>query len=408
TPYIVRNYEVCYLKLEMVDHQDNITKTPPLNEMYLSSIAKESGHETKIFDANIGNLSKEETLEKLKDYEADVVVCSSDIFNILSNLDWLKYIKNNIDIISVISGKSVYFYPKEIIDKEYIDYGILGSKKSFGKLLKTLDEKTNNLKLIKGICYKNSKSYEINWPDEKDLCSLSDLPWPDRDNVDNSKYSLPHYRESGYTQILKSDGCIHNCNFCDMPNFKYDERSAKDVFDEVKNCVEKYNIRKIDFIDRDFLINKKRARKLCRKIIKDDLNIEWVCLTRTDKVDEKTLKLMKEAGCWLIWYGFESGNQKVLDNLNKNISIEQGIKAVRETKKCGIKAGGFFIIGNPGEGKGEIKDTIDYSKKLDLDYAHYYKMTGKPGSKLYERIKEKNYDYYMKMITEESMDFDMD
>jgi len=105
-------------------------------------------------------------------------------------------------------------------------------------------------------------------------------------------------------------------------------------------------------------------------------------------VNPSILKLMKGAGCWQIWYGIESGSQRVLDAIKKHTSIEQIEKAVQMTKDAGISPCGFFIIGNPTETKKSLRDTINFALRLPLDEVHFCYMTPFPGSEIYNRVTE--------------------
>ncbi|GAG26856.1 unnamed protein product, partial [marine sediment metagenome] len=156
---------------------------------------------------------------------------------------------------------------------------------------------------------------------------------------------------------------------------------------EIELLIEKYKIKEIIFYDDTFTLNRERIIRLCQLLIEKNLNIKWKCETRVNLIDEELLQLMKEAGCYLIGYGIESGNQRILNILKKGITIEQVEKAVRITKKAGIETLGYFMFGIPGETEKEIKETINFAKSLNLDFAQFSIATAYPGTELYQIAK---------------------
>jgi len=129
------------------------------------------------------------------------------------------------------------------------------------------------------------------------------------------------------------------------------------------------------------------------------LDLLWACRSRIDSVDEELLKEMAAAGCGRIYYGIESGDQDMLDRVNKGITLEQVREAIRTTKKYGIRSLGFFLIGSPGETKATVKKTIKFAKSLDLDYVQFSKTTAKPLTTMVrDLVSESGYDYWREYI----------
>jgi len=142
------------------------------------------------------------------------------------------------------------------------------------------------------------------------------------------------------------------------------------------------------FYDYSFTINKKRALKICDLMIEHGLDIKWQCETRVNLVDSELLLRMKEAGCYMIAYGIESGSDRVLGILKKGITVKKIEEAVSITKKAGIKIVGYFMLGIPGETKEEIEQTIKFAKSLSPDYAQFAVATAFPGTELYQMAKD--------------------
>jgi len=228
---------------------------------------------------------------------------------------------------------------------------------------------------------------------------FSKLPVPAWDLVDLSMYKMPIKRKK-FVLLKASQGCHYNCTFCTVPHYygnKVEYRPVKDVIQELE-YIKDLGINDVLFFSESFTLNKNFIRKLCKKIIEKKINISWVCNSRVDSVEGITLDLMKKAGCWLISFGIESSNQNILDKSNKKISLKKIREGVNLTYSRNILTLGHFVFGLPGETEKTIKNTIEFSKQLSLDFAMFYIATPYPGTQLYEfekkNIKKKWLNFY--------------
>ncbi len=391
------------------DHMENVEFTsnnfavlPPMGMLYVSSILKEEGHEVQVVDVKAEKLTKKEAEKKIREFDPDLMGALIIPYTAAIALDWLEYMKDKIDVPLMVGNHAMKQYPMAVMSNEFIDYGITGSAlKSVPKLVRHLEGEDIDLEDIDNLAFRRDGELIIKLPD-KNTEDLNRLPWPDRESIDNSLYYSMASKRSPFTLVITSYGCMFHCDFCDMGNFGYSERDPEDVVDEIEYCVEELGINEIDIFDRDFLINRERSRKICELMIERGIDVEWSCRARVDEVDRELLETMKEAGCRLILYGIESGNQEILDREHKGITLEQSRKAVEITKQVGIETLGFFIIGHEGETEEQMEQTIQFAKELPLDYAQFFKLSGKPGAKLYEQITEElGYDYFDKLIRRE-------
>jgi anaerobic magnesium-protoporphyrin IX monomethyl ester cyclase len=129
-----------------------------------------------------------------------------------------------------------------------------------------------------------------------------------------------------------------------------------------------------------FTVNRNHVTSLCEELLRRNLQIKWTCNSRVDYVDEEMLRLMGQAGCWLISWGIESANEKILKMARKGYRKEQAYSALQWAKAAGIKNWGYFIIGLPGETEATIRETIDYAKALPLDIALFHVAAPYPGT----------------------------
>jgi radical SAM superfamily enzyme YgiQ (UPF0313 family) len=168
-------------------------------------------------------------------------------------------------------------------------------------------------------------------------------------------------------------------------------RSADNVVNEIEECYIKYRTRIFDFYDDTFTINKKRVIDICKQIIKKKLKISWMCLVRVDTVDKKVLYYMKKAGCKKISFGLESGSNKILKLMKKQVNLETARKAIRLVNNAGIKSSASFMFGNIGETEETIMETISFAKSLPLDTVTFFVTSPFPGTRLFELAVKKGY-----------------
>ncbi len=175
---------------------------------------------------------------------------------------------------------------------------------------------------------------------------------------------------------------VHNCGSAKIK--KWRPRSPENVVNELELLVNKYNIHAFYFVDDIFTFNKQRVYEICR-LIKERLPpVKWRATTRVDLVDYELLKAMKSAGCDVLSFGFESGNEQILRNIRKGASLERTRQTVNWCHDLGIKVKGFFIIGLPGETRETIQQTIEFAKSLKIEYCDFYPLTPFPATPLWE------------------------
>jgi radical SAM superfamily enzyme YgiQ (UPF0313 family) len=160
--------------------------------------------------------------------------------------------------------------------------------------------------------------------------------------------------------------------------------SPNRIIEEIRFLKEKYDIDGLQFYDDTLTFNKERIMKLCDLMIAEKINLPWSCFTRVDCVTEELLKKMKAAGCYQIFYGVEAGSQRLLNLMNKGITIEQIKNAFKWTRGAGIEALASFIIGLPTETEEEARASAKLAKEINADFAHWELFTPYPGTNLYK------------------------
>lgn len=359
---------------------------PPTDLMYCASIAEKAGYECKIKDYSVENGDLETLKQDIKDFNPDYIVLNIASTTFETDMNAVIAAKEaKKDIITILEGAHFLTFNKSVLEK-YKEADIIIR----GEVENTFKDIIEGILLseIKGITYR--KGREIFHNENREFIeNLDELPLPARHLIKNELYIRP---DTGEKQaiIRVSAGCPYHCFFClatPVSGSKARYRSAENIISEIKECVEKYDIKNFVFWSDLFTANPQTVIDLCRKIKEENLNITWSANSRVDTINEELIKVMKDAGCTLMSFGIESGSQEILDKIGKKITKEQAIKAIKLCKKFKMKTFAYFVLGLPWENKKHIIETIKFSLKLDPDYVNYYTATVLPGSRFYEYVK---------------------
>jgi anaerobic magnesium-protoporphyrin IX monomethyl ester cyclase len=252
-------------------------------------------------------------------------------------------------------------------------------------------ESSHNLDEVKGIVYRDLKNGNLKTTQKRPLINdLDVLPFPARHLVPFDSYGASKEQTGG---IITSRGCVYNCNYCSsslIMGKKFRSRSPDNVVDEIEELIDQYQINDIGFMDDTFMLNKRRANDIANEIKARDLDLSFVASSRVDSVNQSLLQNLKNSGLKTIYYGVESGSQRILDLMKKGITLKQAEDAVKSAKNVDLEVLTSFILGYPGETEEDMNKTIDFSTKLDSDYSQYSILTPFPGTPIYNELKEKN------------------
>jgi len=381
--------KVCLVNQKYADSKPSYI---PLGLGYIASVLRDSGrHQIKIIDALALNLSDEEVEKQLKDFGAEIVGVSAVTELLESALNICKIAKRN-NLISVLGGPHATLLPEETLAFDEVDIICIGGGDyTMLDLCDTLENK-RDLESVKGIIFKKTdEKGEINFIKTKQreqIENLDELPFPARDLFHWELY--PSYssivRKLPCMHIMSSRGCPFHCTFCSSQSlWKCSKsRSPKNIVDEIEHLIKEYKVKEIYIMDDTFNSNLKRCEEICEEIIKRKIKISLRVQARVFPITLKLLKLMKKAGVWIIYYGVESGNQEILNDIKKGITIKQIKDAFRMAKEVGIRTFGFFMIGLPKDTKETIQDTLNLVLELDPDIANFTILAPYPGTEVYE------------------------
>ncbi|MBK9005666.1 MAG: radical SAM protein [Anaerolineae bacterium] len=249
---------------------------------------------------------------------------------------------------------------------------------------------TVNMHGIKGIAWRKGEEVILNFP-RPFVAELDDMPIPMHELLPLQSYRMPLIK-GPFTFIVTSRGCPAGCTYCiKHVSYQYATRlrSPKLIMEELW-YLKKLGINNIHMYADLFTVSRDQVVELCQMMIDEKIGIKWTCNSRVDYVDEEMLMLMGKAGCRLISWGIESGNEQILKHARKGAYPDKAERALRWAKKAGIMNWGYFIIGLPGETEATIRDTINFSKKLPLDIALFHVAAPYPGTPFFfEVVKNK-------------------
>ncbi len=368
------------------------TIVEPLFLAYAAAVLEKEGLEVELIDCPPLYISREKLLEKI-DKNIILVVIQTATPSIKEDLETARQIKNKFPEIKIaLVGPHVSVLDKEILGENlYIDFIARGEYDyTIRDLAKSLVEKTNPINIL-GITLRKDGEVIRN-QNRPYIENLDELPFPARHFLPMEKYFEPVFKSKRTFRLFGSRGCPFGCTFCLWPQTMYGRkirfRNPKKIVDEIEHLINVYQAKGIYFEDDTFTAIPKQVIEICDEILKRKIKIPWLCLGRVDCINEELLKKMKAAGCTMIRYGAESSSQKLLDRVNKKITVEQIVKAIEMTKKNGIETYADYLLGLPGETKETLEETIKFAIRIDTDYVQFPVVIPYPGTELYREAVE--------------------
>jgi radical SAM superfamily enzyme YgiQ (UPF0313 family) len=369
------------------------SKLPSIGLCSLAAYTRKYGFETRILDAYNLGIKPEQALKEVYDFSPTHIGITAMSSNIGFAAEFAQLVKTTLpDIITIIGGTHVTALPEETMTRYlYFDTGVLGEgEETILEILNQSAAGEENLEEIKGIIYRTGENELRKTPSRSFIKDLNQLPYPAWDLLagfpEQYRLTPTNFKRLPAASMVASRGCPFRCSFCDRSVFgnQYRYFSIDYITGMILHLQTRYGIQEICFYDDTFTASRNRLEQFCHYLLDHSLNISWSCLGRVDVIDLELLRLMKKAGCWLISYGIESASQEILDLYRKKTTIEQIEQAIRATKKAGIMARGFFIIGGPMESDTTILQLKNLLKRIPLDDIHLSFYTPIPGSDLYQ------------------------
>lgn len=363
------------------------TSWAPLTLALIAAILRDAGFVVDIKDCSNDGISFARLKNMIRDFKPALIVANTSTPSITSDLKVADIAKEaDKDIKTVFFGIHVTALPETVFkENPNVEFIASGEPEYTIRDLALALRDSRPINEVKGLVYK--KGDKVVYNEKRPFIeNLDEMPFPAWDLVDVGGYRLP-LTNRPFLLILTGRACPNPCKFCAASTFYGSRtrlRSWRKIVDEIKYVRQRYKVNDFLFWAENGIANKEQMYQICRGLAKEAPGVKWVCNGRVDLIDEDLLKAMKDAGCWMIGYGLESGSQKMLDLMRKNVTIKDIERAIKLTKAAGIEVTTHVIVGYPGETKKDILNTSKLVNKLAPDYIQVYCCVPFPGSQLYD------------------------
>ncbi|MDH7448058.1 B12-binding domain-containing radical SAM protein [Aquimarina sp. 2201CG14-23] len=362
---------------------------PPLGQLYIAGYLQERIVENYVFDTTFS--SKKEQLSFIASKKPDVVAIYA---NLMTKVEVIKLIK-------ILITEASYGFPKIVLGGPDVTYNtenylrsgaqyiVIGEgEETLYELYQAIINKTD-IHDVPGIAYLDQNKV-VKTTARIKMKDLSLLPLPNRKAIDMQKYLDTWKNNHGQSSMTVSTqrGCPYTCKWCSTAVYgqSYRRRPASLVAKELVMLKKEYNPDTVWFVDDVFTVSHKWLAEFHKEVIQQDAIIPFECITRAERLNDEVLQQLKEAGCYRIWIGAESGSQKIVDAMDRRVKVETVRDAIQKTNELGMETGTFIMVGYPGEDEQDIQQTITYLKAANP--THFTITVAYPikGTSLYNEI----------------------
>lgn len=356
------------------DPKEKIIMKPyaPLGILYVSAYLERKGFSNEVFDTTFSSM--QEIHKYLIEFKPDVVAIYVNLMTKLNVLEIIKFIKLNLHQTKIVLGGPEIRYNATDFLNFGADYLVIGEGENTSlELITALNEKRyDEIKNISGLGFKNLNNEIVFTAEREKLKEIDSLPFPGRDKINLQLYLNAWKERHGENAISVSTmrGCPYTCKWCSRAVYglSYRRRTPQNVCDELELIQKEYNPDTLWFVDDVFTISHKWLNEFNDTLKQRNLIIKFECITRADRMNDEVIKLLKEAGCFRVWIGAESGSQKVIDLMDRRVDVNQVREMIKLTQNNGIQAGTFIMLGYPGETEDDIEETIRHLKESNPEY----------------------------------------
>ncbi len=365
--------------------------TPCLASTILASIARKAGYPVAIIDAAAEGLVLDEVMDRLSVERPDFIGFTTTTLTTLPAERVAQKVKQLWpNTVIAIGGPHATAIPEETLQRcpAFDIAAINEGDESILDILTAVEARTFNFAEIPGLVCRTQEGEIIRTRPRVPFRDLDSLDYPAWDLLNNfpDKYTPGYFKVGKMPSVsfVSSRGCPFECSFCDTSVFgqKIRSHSAEYMVELFEYLNKRFGIRDVTFEDDTFMVYRKNVEQFCELLQKKNLKMTWACNSRVNLAKLDLLKTMKSAGCWHISYGIESGSQEILDHEDKRIKLNQIHEGILNTRKAGISAKGFFIVGHPRETNETLQATYELTQSVPFSDISVTCMTPFPGSPL--------------------------
>ena len=368
---------------------------PVLGLAYIAAVLRAAGHHVEAIDQFAHGWDLQKMEAAAREFRPDVIGIGSLTPSITTTIALCEAYRRQFPGVKIVLGNihADIFY-REILEATPVDAIVHGEgEETIVELVDAWDRGETDLSGILGVSWSSAAGEVVKNASRPVLRDLDSLPYPAWDLFPYTRYGLMPFADVAKPVVAMggSRGCPYRCEFCSLlyTGSNYRKRDPIKVVDEVEYMHERYGARQVGFVDPIFPLNKKILFRFCEELMRRGLQkkVVWISETRVDRLDRESLRIMRASGCRRLLLGIESGVDLLLENVNKTFTTETTRRAVRLAREEGIETVGLFMIGLPGETPEMTRQTIDFAKSLDLDFAKFGITVPFPGSKLFEDLR---------------------
>ncbi|KYG79441.1 radical SAM protein [Roseivirga seohaensis] len=379
-----------YFIAEDEKEQQIMRPYPPLGLLYISGFLNQQGVHNNVFDSTFSD--KESLFKQIEEEKPDILAIYANLMTKVNVLEIAKTCKKLSPKTTIVLGGPDVTYNIENYLKHGADFIVIGEgENTMFELVEFLSERSENLPHdVSGLAFIDRNGVLVKTSPRVKMKEIDELPIPNRDAIDIHKYIdawKSHHGESALS-VSTQRGCPYTCKWCSTAVYgqSYRRRSPEKVVVELKEIQEKYAPDTIWFVDDVFTVSHKWLGEFVDALEEAKVKVKFECISRADRMNKEVIALLKRAGCFRVWIGAESGSQKIIDAMDRRVSVDQVREMIIETRRQGIEAGTFIMLGYPGETEEDIEETIHHLKVSDPD--HFTITVAYPikGTDLYDEI----------------------
>ncbi len=402
-----------YFLYEDEKEQKIMRPYPPLGILYLSAWLDKQQCSNEVFDTTFSSF---ENLKKyLREHKPPVLAIYTNLMTKLNVIRIMKFVNEEFslgDIQIVLGGPDIRHNVEGYLSAGANVLVIGEGEQTMVEIVTTITNgNTTEFGHIPGVAYYSASGVLVQTKEREKIKSVDELPIPNRHKIDMQPYLDVWKKYHGKSAMTMSTqrGCPYTCKWCSTAVYgqSYRRRSPALVADELAQLKAEYKPDSIWFVDDVFTVSHRWLESFVEEVEKKDAIIPFECITRADRMNEEVVTLLKRAGAFRIWIGAESGSQKVIDLMDRRVDVDHVKAMIQETRKQGLEAGTFIMVGYPGETEEDIKLTVDYLK--DANPHHFTITVAYPikGTSLYkevEKLQTKTLDW--EKTTDRDRDFE--
>ncbi len=354
-------------KITLIKPKNDLqTKSIPLGLLHVGTVLDAAGYDVDSIDA-----ARQPNYKELisRDVDSSFLVGITSLTTEVNNaIEISDYIRSISDVPIVLGGWHPTLFSRQTCADKAVDFVCIGEGESTILKLASALESGSSVAEIDGLVYKNGSRVEINRP--KGYVNMEELPPINYDLVDISNYVVGDAGRRRAIDYQSSRGCPHRCKFCInvvTRNQTFRQKSFQKVVDEVQILVDKYDVDFVNFVDDNFFVDLERVRRICREMIARGLDVKWFAECRADYLERfgsELLDLAVRSGLSGLSIGAESGSQRILNLLQKDITVEQIVASARILSRYDVEPSYGFIIGTPWETKEEVIASVELAKNI--------------------------------------------